>query len=271
MLDNSYEIRDASDEAIHDQDIVESDSDLFGESDSAPDQISGDNNSPLETAKDGHDAQLKGVINGYVSNDLSGEHEEINQLNIRRPDKYFGIDDEDRVFLTLKLPERLKVINGASANDNKTKSEMNINGGFDEEGNVYSNSKLVSWSDGTYSLFINNELAYDCVFGHDKAYIFDDSMDQKYKICMGRVDKKLTIRPRAIEKNRLLKDSRSRMMVPTTLEEINQHEVESRKRVEELNAISSIRIQQKKTSFISESKRKQMTSYFLEESSEESA
>ncbi|KAJ1607485.1 hypothetical protein OJ253_2362 [Cryptosporidium canis] len=270
MLDHSYKIRDALDKAIHDQNISESDSDLFGESDSAPDQISGDNNSPFEIAKDGHDTQLKGVINGYVSNDLSGEHEEINQLNIRKPDKYFGIDHEDRVFLTLKLPERLKVINSASANDNKTKSEMNINGGLDEEGKVYSNSKLVSWSDGTYSLFINNELAYDCVFGHDKAYIFDDSMDQTYKICMGRVDKKLTIRPRAIEKNRL-KDSRSRMMVQTTLEEINQHEVESRRMAEELNTISSIRIQQKKTSFISESKRKQMTSYFLEESSEESA
>lgn len=269
MFDHSDKTKYSPNKVIHDSNIEESDSDLFGESDSGSDQALNDKYYSNIT-KDADDIHTHRDTNTYINNDLNEESEEINKIKLQEPVKYFGIDNNDRVLITLKLPERLKVINNTNFDENEMDSEMAIKGGFDSEGGVHSNSKLVFWSDGTYSLLINNELAYDCIFGQDKAFIFNDTIDQKYKMCLGRVDKKLTIRPRVIEKNRLLRDSRSRVMVPATLEEINQHEIESRKRVDELNAISSIRNQQKKTSFTSESKRKQMTSCFLEESSEES-
>lgn len=269
MFDNSDDIKYKPNEANNDSNIVDSDSDLFGESDSASDKAYDDKYSSFNILKDADDISTHRDASSYINKDLNADPENINEIKLQEPVKCFGIDNSDRVLITLKLPERLKVLN--NIDENEIDNEMAIKGGFDSEGGIHSNSKLVSWSDGTYSLLINNELAYDCIFGDDKAFIFDDANDQKYKVCLGRVDKKFTIRPRVIEKNRLLKDSRSRVMVPTTLEEINQHEVETRKRVDELNAISSIRNQQKKTSLTSESNRKQMTSYFLEESSEESA
>lgn len=267
MLDHSDNAKYFSNEAIHSLNLEESDSDLFGEDESVSDRTSNDIHSFI-TEKD--NVQTCGNTNESINNDITNSSEIFNNIKLQEPVNYFGIDNNDRVLLTLKLPERLKVVNKTNMDDSAIETDFCIKGGINGGGNTYSNSKLVSWSDGTYSLLINNEFAYDCVIGHDKAFIFDDTLDNKYKICLGRVDKKLTIRPRTIEKNKLIKESRSRAMIPTTLEEINQHEVESRKRVDELNAISSIKFQQKKTIFTSESKRKQMTSYFLEESSEES-
>ncbi|OII74889.1 uncharacterized protein cubi_03020 [Cryptosporidium ubiquitum] len=268
MLNHSDDIKSPSNEVIHNLNVEGSDSDLFGEDDSNSDQISNGRRF-FEIEKD-NSVQTYANTNDNINNNFVDEFEVVNNIGLREPVNYFGIDNNDRVLLTLKLPERLKVVNKTNINDNTIENDFSITGGINSEGGTYSNSKLVSWSDGTYSLMINNEVVYDCVIGYDKAFIFDDTFDQKYKICLGRVDKKLTIRPRTIEKNKLLKDSRSRAMIPTTLEEINKQEVESRRRLDELNAISSIKYQQKKTIFASDSKRKQMTSYFLEESSEES-
>ncbi|KAL5367665.1 hypothetical protein CPHLJ_7g3500 [Cryptosporidium parvum] len=266
MLGHFDNHKDSPSEAIHDSNIDESDSDLFGESDSTPDQVHNDGHCFM-IEKD--DAKTHTSINDNINCDRINNFEDIKNLKLQLPTNYFGIDNKDQVLLTLKLPERLKVVNKTNV-DNTTESGLCIKGGIKGEGDSYSNSKLVSWSDGTYSLFINDELVYDCVIGPDKAFIFDDTFDKKYKVCIERVDNKLTVRPRTIEKSKLLRDSRSRAMMPTTLEEINRHEVESRKRIDELNTISSIKIQQKRTICTTESRKKQMTSHFLEESSEES-
>ncbi|KAH8582584.1 DNA repair helicase family [Cryptosporidium sp. chipmunk genotype I] len=267
MLDHSDNLKDSPNEVLSNENMQESDSDLFGESDSVTDQIYNDIGSFI-IEKD--NVGTHRYTNDNINCDAIDNFEDINNIRLQVPVNYFGIDNSDRVLLTLKLPERLKVVNKTNIDDSMEESDLYIKGGVKSEGDTYSNSKLVSWSDGTYSLFINNKLVYDCVIGCDKAFIFDDTFDQKYKMCLARIDKKLTIRPRTIEKSKLFRDSRSRAMIPTTLEEINQHEFESKKRVDELNAISSIKSQQKRTTYTSESKRKQMTSYFLEESSEES-
>ncbi|KAF7456443.1 Leo1-like protein [Cryptosporidium felis] len=267
MVDQSDNSNHLLYESARNENIEDSDSDLFGESESVSDRDNDNNNLDVNLNDVNN---IKNLIESDLVQISSSNLEEVNHIKLNKPTNYFGMEDDGCIFLSLKLPKRLKVLNVPNTSNEIEDDGFDIKGGIFDNGEVYSNSRLISWSDGTFSLFINNNYAYDCIIGYDKAFIFDDSLDPKYKFCLGKIDHKLTIRPRTLEKNKLFKNSKSRVMIPTTLEEINRSEVESRKREDELVTIASIKLQQKYANLSTGTKKKRMTSHFLEESSDES-
>ncbi|KAH8741120.1 hypothetical protein FG386_001672 [Cryptosporidium ryanae] len=249
--------------------LIESDSDLFGDDS----DIIDDNKNQLGENDDSQHEPEKLGSSGFESNNIndvndSDTYDGIKYVNIKSSASIPIFENRDRTFLTFKLPKRLNINYSSNSNrKNEFDDDMNIVGYVDSNGKVKSNTKLVSWSDGSYSLIVNGKISYDCLLGIENAMLFDNRSESNYKQSISRIDQKFTIRPIAIEKSNALRDSKSRVMIPTTLDEINQIEVESRKRNEELNILRSMKLEQK--NHIIQQNRRQMTSSFLEDSSEE--
>ncbi|KAH7650493.1 hypothetical protein FG379_003565 [Cryptosporidium bovis] len=269
MNTSKNENNQSNDFEFNETEVIESDSDLFGEDGDILDSkglLIGSEKSQNESKSP------KPLSVGHQMDDVddSATFDDIKCVEVKSSTNAPIFNNHDRTFLTLKLPKRLNInYNPNRYRENELDDDMNIVGYIDDDGNVKSNTKLVSWSDGSYSLLVNGKLSYDCLLGIENAMLFDNGSESNYKLSISRIDQKFTIRPITIEKNSALRDSKSRVMIPTTLDEINQIEVEARKRSGELNILKSMKLEQKINSIQHHSNRRQMTSSFLEDSSEE--
>ncbi|OII77319.1 hypothetical protein cand_020290 [Cryptosporidium andersoni] len=205
----------------------------------------------------------------FTNNENTGKTtKKFLNLCLKSPKRYADFLNENRIFATLKLPQRLQI--GSTVNIRGNEGEKHcINGCTGEDGNMDFNSTLVRWSDNTYSLYIGGTFAYDCIVGNEKALLFDDSTDSTYKLGLSEIKHKLTLRPRNIEKIIHIKDPRNRVMMSTTIEEAREAEMEFIRKSEELKVLTAMKIQQKSVTNSRNTRRNPMTKSFLEDSSEE--
>ncbi|KAL7067081.1 hypothetical protein ACR3K2_23970 [Cryptosporidium serpentis] len=205
----------------------------------------------------------------FTNNENTGKTtKKFLNLCLKSPKRYADFLSENRIFATLKLPQRLQIGSAVSIRKNEGEKHC-INGCIGKDGNMDFNSTLVRWSDNTYSLYIEGTFAYDCIIGNEKALLFDDSTDSIYKLGISEIKHKLTLRPRNIKKIIHIKDPRNRVMMSTTIEEAREAEMEFIRKSEELKILTAMKIQQKNVTNSKSTRRNSMTKSFLEDSSEE--